>query len=735
MQKIKPNIIRIFCLAIMTFFIGQTAVIAQESGKKFANSGDKKKKQFNYSAALKDYKSALAIEPENKKALAGAVSIYLYSYKLYDSAEVYIDKQFASMGADTNYFTYYNYANCLRMQEKHNEAIEMYNFFKTYGVKKTVQYEGMIEEIDQNISYSINSLKNQETINEPYAVENMDFFINSLDDEYTPVYLENQDLLMYNARYKDYGSEFRDADNQYFENIYYFNLEESVASTYNPSIDQSTHQCIIGRVYDSDTILVFYKNRVWISSMTDESRLNELEPLPTAFGGFYFQPHGVFSKDQKSFIFSARTEFGNLDIYQSVKTDTSWSKPKSISNRINSTKDEDSPYLSEDGKTLYFSSKGHHSSGGYDVFKSTLIDGEWSTPENLGYPINSAGDDIYLEWNNDERGGFFSSNRNGGFGGMDIYAFGLTMKTIKGTVKDHDSTLLAGVEVILKDTEAGEIEKIITDENGNYSFVVDYDKNLELIGTKEGYFHDANILNSFGEDEVITSNLILEKDPGLSLYLLAVDRESKAPLDSVKITFTDNMTNIKDSLISSSDGGKFVPLPNKKLNDRGSYNFTLMKEGYLTSTVTYNILFDREGQYNVFEDLNLKMEKIEVGLDLTKIIDINPIYFDYNKSIIRPDAAIELDKIVLVMNDNPEMRIELGSHTDARGSAKANQKLSERRAKASADYIRKKITNPERITGKGYGESKLVNDCGDGVKCTEVQHQENRRTEFIILEM
>jgi len=469
--------------------------------------------------------------------------------------------------------------------------------------------------------------------------------------------------------------------------------------------------------------------------MTDESRLNELEPLPTAFGGFYFQPHGVFSKDQKSFIFSARTEFGNLDIYQSVKTDTSWSKPKSISNRINSTKDEDSPYLSEDGKTLYFSSKGHHSSGGYDVFKSTLIDGEWSTPENLGYPINSAGDDIYLEWNNDERGGFFSSNRNGGFGGMDIYAFGLTMKTIKGTVKDHDSTLLAGVEVILKDTEAGEIEKIITDENGNYSFVVDYDKNLELIGTKEGYFHDANILNSFGEDEVITSNLILEKDPGLSLYLLAVDRESKAPLDSVKITFTDNMTNIKDSLISSSDGGKFVPLPNKKLNDRGSYNFTLMKEGYLTSTVTYNILFDREGQYNVFEDLNLKMEKIEVGLDLTKIIDINPIYFDYNKSIIRPDAAIELDKIVLVMNDNPEMRIELGSHTDARGSAKANQKLSERRAKASADYIRKKITNPERITGKGYGESKLVNDCGDGVKCTEVQHQENRRTEFIILEM
>jgi len=735
MQALKPNFFRLLCLLTLTFFISQTSVVAQNPGNKLANSGDKKKKRLNYSAAIKDYKGALALEPTNEKALSGLVSIYLYSYELYDSAIVFIDKQLSSFSADTNYHVYYDYANCLRMQEKHKEAIEMYNFYKSYGIKKGALYETLVQEIDMNISYSINAMKNIELINEPYAVENMDFFINSLDDEYTPVYLESQDLLMYNARYKDYGSEFRDADNQYFENIYFFNLEESVASTYNPSIDQTTHQCIIGRVYDSDTILVFFKNRVWISSMSDESRLNALEPLPTAFSGFYYQPHGVFSKDQKSFIFSARTEFGNLDIYESIKQDTSWSRPKPLSVKINSSKDEDSPYLSADGKTLYFSSKGHQSSGGYDVFKSNLVDGEWSIPENLGYPINSAGDDIYLEWNNDERGGFFSSNRNGGFGGMDIYAFGLTMKTIKGNVKDLDSVLLAGVEVTLTDKELGVVSTVTTDENGDYSFVVDYDREFELKGTKEDYFKDENSFDSFGEDEVIISNLVLEKDPGISLYLLAVDRETKEALDSVKIRITDNMTNVVDSMITTKGSGKFIPLADKKLMDRGSYNFTLEKRGYLTSTVTYNILFDHEGQYNVFEDLNLKMEKIEVGIDLTKIIDINPIYFDYNRYIIRPDAAIELDKIVQVMNDNPNMRIELGSHTDSRGSSKANQKLSDRRAKASAEYIKKKITNPERITGKGYGESKLVNDCSDGVNCTEVQHQENRRTEFIILEM
>ena len=147
------------------------------------------------------------------------------------------------------------------------------------------------------------------------------------------------------------------------------------------------------------------------------------------------------------------------------------------------------------------------------------------------------------------------------------------------------------------------------------------------------------------------------------------------------------------------------------------------------------MLFDKEGRYNVHEFLSIDLEKVEVGNDLADLIDLLPIYFDLGKSTIRSDAAIELDKIVKVMNDNPEMIIELGSHTDSRGSAKSNQSLSDRRAKSSADYIKKRITNPERITGKGYGESKLVNHCSDGVQCSELEHQANRRTEFIIVQM
>ncbi|MBK6527176.1 MAG: OmpA family protein [Crocinitomicaceae bacterium] len=258
---------------------------------------------------------------------------------------------------------------------------------------------------------------------------------------------------------------------------------------------------------------------------------------------------------------------------------------------------------------------------------------------------------------------------------------------------------------------------------------------FSLLGTKEKYFDGKNKVETFGEQGTFVADLILEKDPGLSLYLLVIDKATNEPIDSVKITVTDNMTGMTDSILTSLTGDYFRPLADKKLNDRGSYNFSIEKKGYLNKTVTFNILFDKEGKYNVHEYLDVTIEKVEVGQDLSKIVELKPIYFDLGKATIRPDAAIELDKIVKVMNDNPNMIVELGSHTDSRGNAKSNQTLSDKRAKSSADYIKQRITNPERIKGVGYGESKLKNECGDGVTCPEEKHQENRRTEFIIISM
>jgi len=192
-----------------------------------------------------------------------------------------------------------------------------------------------------------------------------------------------------------------------------------------------------------------------------------------------------------------------------------------------------------------------------------------------------------------------------------------------------------------------------------------------------------------------------------------------------------------DSALTANDGKYQKALPIMKPGDSLVLLIKLEKNGYLTKETALRIKLKNPGVINLNEYLNTDLGKIEVGLDIAKMIDIKPIYFDLGKFNIRKDAQIELDKIVKIMNDYPKMYIELGSHTDCRSSAASNLSLSDKRANASANYIKSNIQNPERITGKGYGESRLKNSCAcEGAiksKCSEAEHQENRRTEFIIL--
>lgn len=206
------------------------------------------------------------------------------------------------------------------------------------------------------------------------------------------------------------------------------------------------------------------------------------------------------------------------------------------------------------------------------------------------------------------------------------------------------------------------------------------------------------------------------------------------------------------------------PLSTYKIGDELEFKITLSRAGYYKKTVLFSHKIKKIGAISIHQYLNVtldvaqtlvaedgtesekkspiytdKEDKLDSGVDLAKVIDIEPICYDLSKWNIRPDAALELDKIISVMNKYPSMEIELGSHTDCRSSRAFNQNLSDKRAKSSAYYIQSKITNPNRIKGRGYGESKLVNDCGCEGKvkstCYEEEHQANRRTEFIIQKM
>ena len=375
--------------------------------------------------------------------------------------------------------------------------------------------------------------------------------------------------------------------------------------------------------------------------------------------------------------------------------------------------------------------------------------GEISKVLNVGKPVNSQKDDFAFTMLNDNKQGYFSSNRDGGLGEDDIYAYQLTkpfkvdlmvagIATEKGT-----GAILPGAEISLLNDAGEVVETVKADKSGAYAFNVEPELNYRFAAKQTDYFDDQvqfSTKNLPEGTEKIQQDIDLEKDPGLALNALVTDGASKAPLSGVKLTIVDN-TNKNPFIdqLTGETGDALKGLADKKVGDQLSYTITLSKEGYLTKTIQFTTQITQPGVINVHEKLDLTLDKIEVGLDLATLIDIKPIYFDYAKFNIRKDAAVELEKIVKVMNDYPTMQIELGSHTDCRGSIASNESLSDKRAKASAAYIKSKIKNPERIYGKGYGEAKLKNDCGcEGpVKstCSEEAHQENRRTEFIIIKM
>lgn len=380
--------------------------------------------------------------------------------------------------------------------------------------------------------------------------------------------------------------------------------------------------------------------------------------------------------------------------------------------------------------------------GGLDIYEVKIKgDGNLGKVYNLGLPMNSSYDDFGIVFAEDMKTGYISSNRKNKNMDDDIYAF-----TVLRDVK-------RGKDVILqaKDKESSEAipyakiklnnDSITTNDKGEYTFFVEEDTQYALVASKEKYFDATDSLSTkMSDQDAFTKTILLEKDPDLSLLAFVLDAKSNQAIDGVKITIKDNVNGTEfDNSTTSATGEYKKALRGKKVGDNINFSITLEKQGYLTKVLNFAHSITKPGEVRLNELLNMTIGKMEVGNDLAKMIDMKPIYFDLGKSKIRPDAAKELDKVVAIMKEIPGMTVELGAHTDCRSAAAANMKLSTARAKASATYIASKGVPRERITGKGFGETKLLNGCGCEGKltstCTEEDHARNRRTEFIITKL
>ncbi|HET6992450.1 MAG TPA: OmpA family protein, partial [Bacteroidia bacterium] len=207
------------------------------------------------------------------------------------------------------------------------------------------------------------------------------------------------------------------------------------------------------------------------------------------------------------------------------------------------------------------------------------------------------------------------------------------------------------------------------------------------------------------------------------LFFVKVDVHMKGtdtPIPNASVDITNSRTGNKTTMVADNNGDFLFPA-----DSLTGYAFTSHKDGYFTSFGAVNTP-GFQGKFNDTSRVVIDMEQIVIN----KCVRIENILYDYNKWNIRPESALELDKLVKLMMDNPGIKVELGSHTDSRGSDSYNLKLSVKRAQAAVDYIVSKGISRDRITAKGYGEQVPLNKCKNGVKCTEEEYQYNRRTEF-----
>jgi outer membrane protein OmpA-like peptidoglycan-associated protein len=451
----------------------------------------------------------------------------------------------------------------------------------------------------------------------------------------------------------------------------------------------------------------------------------------------YSLGHATVTKDGKRMYFVSDMPggLGQTDLYVSENVNGQWQKPENLGQAINTEGREMFPYVHEDG-TLFFSTDGRAGLGGLDLYFTVPAMDAYFEPQSLGYPINSNYDDFGFALNSDLKTGYFSSNRTGGKGKDDIYFFRskepLMGVTLSGIVFDESNKeKINNAWVYLLDNNKLVIDSTKVNDKAEYMFTINDPSKEYFVGAKERTKYYDRLI-PVGKLVVGDNKKDIGLFPKYKLIDQITDAKTKAPVEGVKTTFIDKATGQPKTYTTDATGTFTDIIRGKKPGDKLQFSIKYEKEGYVTVEKEYDITLD----INTVIDLKETMQKMEIGADIAKIIQINPIYFDLAKWNIRKDAAIELDKIVKVLQENPTMTIELGSHTDCRSSKAYNMSLSDKRAKASAAYIVSKGIAKTRIVGKGYGESKLINGCeceGKVVSsCSEEEHQANRRTEFLI---
>ena len=566
----------------------------------------------------------------------------------------------------------------LQYSGRFSEAIEKLNGYLYSPEKKPKENipkaQKWIEECNSALLVTKDTLR--------VGINNLGASINSNADEYSEILSADGNTIYFASRRKLQHSNISNSDSKFDENIFVSsrineiwelagiactNLATEFCET--PLYINSTNDMLYvyaGFENGGDIMMSEFKKGEWKSPQQVPFGINS--------GGsetsFCFTPSGneiYFVTDD------GKDNMGGKDIYFIKKlNDRKWSKPQNAGPLINSVSDEESVRFSKMGDTLWFSSKGHNSMGGFDIFYSVKNQfGVWDSVKNYGYPVNTPWDEVfYHPAPLDDSSFYFVSNRSGGFGGLDIY-HGRILPPEPVIVFEPppppkpDTVIVRDTIVVVQEIAPPKVEELV----------------LFLIGTVK-------------------------------------DSESRQPV-LAKIDVTDIVTNQLVATVESSvDDGSFrVSLPAKK-----SYMINLRATGFLSDMKSIDI---PESYAKDFYNLDVSLIKVTVG----KKVVLNNILFETGKSILTQGSYAELNRLFNILLENPQMKMEISGHTDKTGSEEVNFRLSGERAKAVVDYLMQMGVASTRIEYRGYGSLQPIDD-----NATPQGRAKNRRVEFKILE-
>ena len=571
-----------------------------------------------------------------------------------------------------------------------------------------------------------------------YQVERLS--INTEAAEFSPAYYQDGLLFASSRAHRAPVQRIFRWDQRPFLDLYYAPLDSSgqVGDPQRLKGDVNTkfHEGPVA-LLDSGRRMVFTRNNFYdgeqdlSSERVNKLKLYQAERRGGAWSGItplafnsdeYSTGHPAISPDGQTlyFVSDAPGGVGGTDLYTSQYDSGQWSAPHNLGAPINTMADEMFPFVATDG-TLYFASQGHAGLGGLDIFR-VAPDGE---PQNVGYPINTHRDDFGLILNETGDTGYFSSNRFRGGADDDLYVAAISRPLtllVEGRAIDQKTReALTDATVELKDEQGNVIDEATTDEEGAYTFEVPAGAQYSTVVSRDDYQPNEQRVDATNPNaSSLTVRNVLPKNR-LVVWGRVTDRKTGDQVDSTVVRLVNQATGEIEQELTVDQGGayRFELKPDQRYEIRAGRQTYL---GAVDSVATGGIKND-----SITKDLVLNK------VTLNEAINLDNIYYDFDEWDIRPTATQELDKLVDFMKENPTYEVELGSHTDARGDNAYNEYLSQKRSESAVDYIVSEGIDRQRITARGYGETRITNDCTDGVPCSVFQHQKNRRTEFTVV--